>query len=149
LRITRHISLDGRCLRSTTDLLNTGHGVLPFRWFAHPFFPLTADLRCCSLRQGWSVEHNPGFSKGADGVLAMSRGFNWPSGHYELIRGCAGEMLDSAMAHPLVGSVRISGDFPLFRIAIWANDHTFSIEPFRADGLQSGESARWTLSYQF
>jgi hypothetical protein len=149
LRITRHVELEGRQVRSTTDLLNTGHGPLPFRWFAHPFFSIPSDLRCCSLRPGWSLEHNPGFSLGADGVLAMSRGFNWPSGHYELVRGCADELLETAMAHPLVGSVQITGDFPLFRIAVWANDRTFSIEPFRAASLQSGESARWTLQYRF
>lgn len=149
LRISRQIELDARTLRSTTDLLNTGHGALPFRWFAHPFFPVPRDLRCCSLRPGWSLEHNPGYSVGPDGILTMTRGFNWPSGHYELVRGCADQILDTTMAHPGVGSVRITGDFPLFRIAVWANDRTFSIEPFRAGSLLSGESTRWTLEYQF
>lgn len=149
LRITRQVELEGRRLRSTTDLLNTGHGPLPFRWFAHPFFPVPADFRCCSLRPGWSLEHNPGYSVGADRVLSMARGFNWRSGHYELVRGCEDETLETAMAHPLLGTIRISGDFPLFRVAVWANDKTFSIEPFRAGSLQSGESTRWSLEYHF
>jgi len=149
LRLTKTVELRGRTVVSTSDLLNTGHGVLPFRWFAHPFFPLNADLRCFRMQPGWDVEHNPGFAAGAGDWLAMRPDYDWAAGHFELVRGASGQTLAIQLAHPLVGSVRITGDFPLFRVALWANDRTFSLEPFRAGSIPSGEAVRWFIEYAF
>ena len=39
--LTRRVTITGRTLDSVTEIASTGSAVLPVRWFAHPFFPLT------------------------------------------------------------------------------------------------------------
>jgi hypothetical protein len=46
-QLTKEVLLHDRTITCQTRLRNIGAVPVPFRWFAHPFFPLTPDGRCC------------------------------------------------------------------------------------------------------
>jgi hypothetical protein len=50
--------------------------------------------------------------------------------------------------HPQLEQIHVRGNFPLSKVAIWANDRTFSFEPFYEDIVPTGHEKRWALSYQ-
>ena len=45
--------------------------------------------------------------------------------------------------------VKIASAFPLLKLALWANDRTFSIEPFFGGEIAPGSSKEWSLTYTF
>jgi hypothetical protein len=148
LTLRRTIVLRGRGWRSETEIRSTGASPLPFRWFAHPFFPLNGDLRCGRLPRGHELEENPGFVVGKEGDLRMSPGHDWDTGCYTHIRRPAGDALFSLdLIHPTAERIRLQGDFIPLKIALWANGRTFSPEPFVERTLAPGDSFRWSLEY--
>jgi len=149
LGLERVLRLDDRMLTSTTRLKNLGNGEMPFRWFAHPFFPRTAKDDSCKPGFPFTLPACGGFFVDAHGAIALTESYDWNAGCFQLLEGVEGKLFSVHQRHPKVDTVTIDGDFPLHRVAIWANANTFSIEPFVQRTLRAGEEAAWTLSYRF
>jgi hypothetical protein len=149
LSLARDIRLNNDCLTSATRLRNIGQEDLPFRWFAHPFFPLTRNLACCKFPDGFEISPNPGFRIDDQGILAMQEDYPWSKGFFEIVSGVEGSRFSALQYHPKAPGIRVWGDFPLSKLAIWANDRTFSFEPFCAGRLKTNEETHWAITYEF
>ncbi len=57
--------------------------------------------------------------------------------------------LAATIAHPVVGRVQMEASFAPDACVIWANDRTFSLEPYLTLDLAPGESREWNLCYRF
>jgi hypothetical protein len=145
--LSRTLELTGRRLRSQTALHNLGPAPLPFRWFPHPFFPLNADRRCAILPRGSAMADNPGFHLDAAGVLTMKESAGWEAGHYQLLSHSApGVPFASHHFHPLVSAIDLSCDFVPSKVALWANDRTFSCEPFHEGLIAPDDHQDWSVT---
>jgi hypothetical protein len=149
LALTREIRLQELTVTSTTRLSNTGSGTLPFRWFAHPFFPLLRNGHCCRFSPPFPIAENPGFALNSRGIVSMKSTHRWQDGHFQEIEEARGHTLGALQYHPLIPGIEVKGDFPLHRLALWANDKTFSFEPFCAGSLNPGETTVWSIQYRF
>lgn len=149
LHLTRDVRLEDRTLTITTQLQNAGGTPLPFRWFAHPFFPINADGQCCRFLMPASLPDNPAFAIKARGALIMNSNYNWREGYFQLLENCRNEKFTALQQHPRLGQIHVKGDFPLAKVAIWANDRTFSFEPFYEDVVPAEHERRWSLAYHF
>jgi hypothetical protein len=152
LKITRKVSLEGRKVVSTTEVINRGGVDLPLRWFAHPFFP-HAGLECC----GFSVEaafpgylpEAGGFQWNARGYVERKAGYDWKQGCFQLLNLPFGAPVDVCQRHPTLGEVRVECRFPLAWMPIWANERTFSFEPYHHTVLPPGGRSEWSIRYLF
>jgi hypothetical protein len=149
LELARVLRLRERTLTSTTRLKNSGTGAMMFRWFAHPFFPRISGGESCMPGFTYALPQNAGFYVDGDGAVGLHETFDWNVGWYQLLEGVEGQLFSVRQRHPLCGEVRVDGDFPMHRVALWANRNTFSIEPFLQRTLHAGEEYEWTLSYRF
>jgi hypothetical protein len=149
LSISKEISLAGRTVTSSTRLRNRGAVEFRFRWFAHPFFPIPNNYECCRFSLPLEIPKNPGFQLNSAGYVTMKPAYEWEKGHFQILEGTAGKMLSARERHPLVGEIIVECDFPLHRLALWANSRTFSFEPFHSLLLTPGQETRWSISYKF
>ncbi len=148
-RLIREVSLHERCIRSATRLQNIGETPVPFRWFAHPFFPLTHDFRCCRLTGLSALPGNPGFELDSTGFIVMNAEYNWQEGGYLKFGQLNGAHLEAWQCHDSLGKIHASCDFPLSDVAIWANDKTFSFEPFYQVTVPPRHEQQWAIQYHF
>lgn len=150
LEITRVVKLEGRTVTIETELANRGTVPLPYRWFAHPFFPVPPGLRCGVFPRDYRLDPNPGFRFEEEGHLVMNGEADWRTGNFMLVR-CEGpdEGLRVRQRHGIVGTVDVQCSFRPARLALWANDRTFSFEPFVQGSLARAGSTRWEISYTF
>jgi hypothetical protein len=150
LRLRKVVRLEGRTLTLSTEITNTGVGPLPYRWFAHPFFPVPPDHRCSILPAGVALNENPGFALQAGGVLVMKSGHPWAEGHFEVARLPEDPVpFRVSQFHPRLRDIDVRCSFVPTRLAIWANDRTFSFEPFTQGDLVPGRIAQWEITYTF
>ena len=149
LDIKRTIQLTDRTVRLSTSIRNTLSSPLPVRWFAHPFFPVPPGGQCCSIEGVTELEPNAPFLVDAEQWVMMHPGYRWREGYFLETHGADGIQLRALQHHPHVTRIRLTGDFPLMKIALWANDRTFSIEPFISATLQTGEELEWSMRYTF
>lgn len=148
--LERRLTLVDRVLTSETHLTNTGQLPLPYEWFAHPFFALGSDgVVETRLSPATRLASNPGYTL-AEGVLRFQRAFvGKDDGHFDLLHLPAGQRLQAELTHPRLAWLRFATSFAPDDCPIWANGHTFSIEPYRRGELAPGESLGWNLVYQF
>ncbi len=145
--LRRTLELSGRRLHSQTALHNLGPAPLPFRWFPHPFFPLTADRRCAILPQGSAVADNPGFQMDTAGLLTIKESYAWETGHYQLLSALPpGVQFASRHFHPRVPAIDLTCNFVPSKVALWANDRTFSCEPFHEARIAPGNHQDWSVT---
>jgi hypothetical protein len=150
LRLRKDAHLEGRSLTLSTELTNTGEGQLPYRWFAHPFFPVPPDYRCSVLPAGVALNENPGFTLQAGRILVMKSDHPWSAGHFEVARLPEHPgPLYVRQFHPRVNGINVRCTFVPSRLAFWANDRTYSFEPFTQGELVPGQIARWDITYTF
>jgi hypothetical protein len=160
LRITRRVSLEGRTVVSATQVVNRGGAELPLRWFAHPFFPHAGSsgpgLECCGFSQEASfVNYLPenggfgGFQWNDRGYLERKASFDWTQGCFQLLNLPFGAPLTATVRHPLLGEVGVECRFPLAWLPIWANENTFSFEPYHHTVLPPGGVSEWSIRYGF
>lgn len=148
LELHRTVTLAGRRLVSATSLGNHGANPLPLHWFAHPFFALTDGLISGELPGGFALADNPGFAL-AHGRFAMKQRYaTLHDGHFDLLKP-APVPLTITLTHPRLRFVRLTADFVADEIAVWANNNTFSIEPYLLTELAPGAAKRWSLTYEF
>lgn len=146
LHLTREVRLTGRTVSSLTQIKNLG-AVMTFRWFAHPFFLLNPDWRCSQFLMLMQLPANPAYWINNQKCLEMNPAHNWREGYFQLLENCQNEKFSAIQFHPLLQQLRVAGDFPLLKVAIWANDRTFSFEPFYQDIVPTGEEKQWMLAY--
>jgi len=155
--VTRVLRLDGRTLYSETVLENTGKE-FTLQWYAHPFFPLTDGLCRCRFKVPTTLpdpdalrpeEKGTGYRCADDGWIEMIPDFDWEKGCFKRLKREPGQPLDAEVRHPLCGSVRVRGDFPVDIITVWANARTLSIEPYLKRTMGENESYAWSLQYKF
>ena len=73
-----------------------------------------------------------------------------------MVRGCYlplemewGQKLSINQFHDLVKSVRVTMDFPLAWMPVWANNATFSFEPYLDRIVEPGNDFQWQIEYGF
>jgi hypothetical protein len=148
--LSRMVQIVDRDVLSVTRFSNVGQTVLALQWFAHPFFMLdpigrtTAELPIGTRISDNSVFHLEG------NTLRMRRHFDGQhDGEFAQLHLPRDHKLHTRISHPLVGSVRFETSFVPSECPIWANGHTFSIEPYQTLQLEPIESRQWTLRYRF
>lgn len=145
--VVKEIGLVQRIMTSHTRLRNTGTAPVPFRWFAHPFFPLNPTWECCQFLMPARLPDNPAFFTKSGGLIEMDRRYDWREGYFQLLENCQGKEFMAIQLHPQLEQIQVMGDFPLLKVALWANDRTFSFEPFYEDLVPVGQEKVWSLSY--
>jgi hypothetical protein len=149
-RLTRWVGLNGREIHSKTMIQSTGKAVLPVRWFAHPFFPITTDNIFCHFSIPMRMPENAGFFYTDEGFICRKAEHDWARGFYQAFDfDPKGDGLTTIEKHPKVGQVTVTTDFHPGYLPIWGNDKTFSFEPYFIRELAQGEEAEWSIRYQF
>jgi hypothetical protein len=65
------------------------------------------------------------------------------------IGGLDGNYFDAQIFHPAHKPVHVTGDFPMLRLPVWANEVTFSPEPYYQPVLGPGDSVEWSMCYDW
>src|SRR5690606_15560117 len=118
-------------------------------WFAHPFFALDAARQIrVGLPAGCALTEPHGFT--LDGrTLRLQQPFTGrDDGAFQPLQWPPDQDFDVSVAHPRLSEIRFTADFVPLECPIWANGHTFSIEPYQALQLEPVETRQWTLSYR-
>ncbi len=149
LTLMRTVTLDGRTVTSQTDLCNTSSIDFSLSWFPHPFFPPAPDSRCCRFGFEWSLPDNAGYIRDEQGVLCLKQEYPWEKGLFQQLGIPSGVELDAEITHPAVGTVRVTTDYPLASLPVWANKGTFSPEAYLGRVVASGGKCRWKIEYRF
>lgn len=148
LVITRDIILDNRSVHSSTTITNSGDNPLPIRWFAHPFFPHNKDMSCCILSCPVTIPENPGFFL-KNNQIFMKKEYDWEKGCYRALGIPWGSSLFADFSHPFLERILLKCSFNPVWLPIWANTHTFSLEPFFSKVITPGSTEKWSICYQF
>ena len=149
-RLTRRVTLDGHTLHSYTEIESTGESVLPIRWFAHPFFPLTQDRVYCHFSMPVSMPENIGYFINQQGYICQKPEHDWHQGFYQALDyHKPGGGITVIQKHPDVDQVITTTDFTPDFLPVWSNANTFSFEPYFDAKLGQGEMAAWRISYEF
>ena len=148
LELERTVALDGRTVRSTTELRNTGAEPIPLSWFPHPFYPQPADDALCRLSTAVELRPNPGYALAASGFISRAampdqRGFFLALDH------SAQAPLTVLQRHPVLGLVGATTSYVPGFFPIWGNRQTFSWEPYFERTVAPGQSAGWWIAYDF
>jgi hypothetical protein len=147
--ITKVITLNYRTVFSQTKIINNCKENIPILWFAHPFFPIPENRVACKFSPQIKLAENEGYFINNEGAIELRNEYNWKKGLYQKIAYNSEKKLLVVQNHPLVGKISVTGDFIPESIAIWANDITFSFEPFYKVNLAHGEKRTWSISYCF
>lgn len=148
--LERQVTLHERTVTSRTGLHNLGAEALPIRWFPHPFFPIPMNNVLCAFSFPVSMPENPGYFTNEQGFIARKPGHDWQRGWYQVLDYAqVGNSMGAVQEHPVVGQVKVTTDYMPAFLPIWGNANTFSFEPYYERLLPTGESAAWSISYQF
>jgi hypothetical protein len=149
ISIVRSVSLNARTVVSKTELSNSGEAACPLRWFPHPFFPFPKDHVACRFGFPISVPDNAGYFLNSNGFLALKPGYDWKKGLYQPIVIEKFYPFSVEQIHPVVGKVFVRCDYAPSFFPVWANNRTFSFEPYLEKQIQSGEAFSWRIEYLF
>jgi hypothetical protein len=149
LELSRILTIRKRVLKSQTTIKNIGTRSLPIRWFAHPFFPFPKDFRACKFSVPITMEPNLGYTIDKNGYIELKSQYSWNKGLYQKIAFKKSSVFNVEQIHPVLGKLQVTCDFMPDALAIWANNNTFSIEPFKIASVQIGQELRWSVSYLF
>lgn len=149
LELCRELTLRKRILKSKTCIKNIGERVLSIRWFAHPFFPFPENFQACRFSAPISLEPNPGYALNENGYIELKQQYDWKKGLYQKIAYNNFSRFRVEQTHPILGNMQIKCDFLPDSLAIWANNNTFSFEPFKIASVQIGQELTWNIRYSF
>jgi hypothetical protein len=145
--LTRTLEVEGGTLCVAGRIDNAG-APLPVRWFAHPFFPWTEDRRFCRFNTPATLPLNPAFRVDTEGWVTADPDFDWAVGSKQWLEGLPwGEALTAEELHPTSGIARVTCDFPVASLPIWANARTFSWEPYLDAVVGTGKTLEWGMTY--
>jgi len=149
LELRRELRLRANSLQSLTLLRNIGRTELPFRWFAHPFFPFHEGLRLYIKNLRSTFPPNPAFALAGDGTVGLEKSYPWSEGYFLDLAEHAGISFEARISSPGQPRVDVRASFPLLKLALWANDRTCSPEPFFGGRIAPGNSEQWSITYTF
>lgn len=149
LNLVKLVILKDRTVESLTEIENNGINPIPMKWFAHPFFPINADLTCCQLSLPLKIPINNGFSLNSENFICMNSDYKWENGCYQSLDIPWNQQLNVLVHHPLLGISKIKCNFLPTWLPIWANRNTFSLEPFFSKMISPGKSEKWSIKYEF
>ncbi|HUF08368.1 MAG TPA: hypothetical protein VMO47_03540 [Rhodothermales bacterium] len=148
LDLARIINLEGRSVRSTTSVKNTGQAPFAVTWFPHPFFPQPGGDELCRLSIPFAMRENAGYETATSGFISR-KNWPWTTDHYLALDHDAHCPLTVLQRHPKVGLVAATfGYVPRF-FPIWGNTRTFSFEPFFENTIAPGQELVWWMVYDF
>lgn len=147
--LIRRIELDERTVISISELTNHAKNPLQLEWFAHPFFALTDRLISAELPRGTTLGENPGFDVVGRTLIQKQRFAVAKAGHMDFLKLPEGENFGAQLGHPTIGRIGFECSFVPAECIIWGNSNTFSIEPYQALALASGQTVKWKLRYVF
>ena len=148
--LSRMIQLVDRDVHSITRFSNTGRSPLALQWFAHPFFALDPQgLVAVELPHGCRLPDNPGFVLDGRRLSLRRRFTGKDDGHFELLQLPPERNLVAHVSHPRLSRVTLETSFAPSECPVWANGHTFSIEPYQTLRLEPAQTRHWTLRYGF
>jgi hypothetical protein len=147
--ITRSVSLHNTTVTSKTEVSYQGKVPFELRWFAHPFFPLNNDLRCCELGTPLGLIDNHAFRLDDDHVLSIKHSIDRSISSYTLLTTLQEKPFHIRQIHPVTGAITVTTDFIPSKIPVWTNERTFSIEPYFSTALMPQQCVSWAISYTF
>ena len=154
VRIERTVRLDARTVRSSTRVVNEGKGLLPIRWFPHPFYPHpdSDDLIRLSfpvrLAAGNGTVPGTGYRIGPTGFIRRV-GWPWSDGYFMPLEHDSRAPATIVQRHPVLGLVSgVTSYTPAF-FPIWGNSRTFSWEPYLEETIGAGGKLAWWVDYVF
>lgn len=149
LTLERKVSLASRTVRSWTRLTNRAEGMLPIRWFPHPFYPQPEgdELVWLNTPIVWK-DGAHGYALGENGFIAR-RGWPWTEGNYLPLDHAATAPLVLLQRHPKLGLVGASASYVPDYFPVWGNAQTFSWEPFLERTVGPGQALEWWIDYSF
>ena len=145
--ITRTITLNESTVTSKTDFSNNGTKSFNIRWFAHPFFPLNADNRCCFFSLPVEIPKSHAFAIDANNVLSIKKTIDRSRSSYTHLTIPVHTQMKLYQIHPIAGIITIIPNFNIVKMPVWTNERTFSFEPYFEATVQPGEHASWGISY--
>ncbi|TXH71771.1 MAG: hypothetical protein E6Q83_00700 [Thiothrix sp.] len=150
LRLVRSVFLNGRTLRSQTELSNLGAAFIPISWFPHPFFPqpqTSEDL--CQLNMPVQLkEDNLGYRLAPNGFI-QRKALPTQNGYYLALDYQAQQPLSILQRHDQLGLIGATCSYVPTYLPIWGNQRTFSCEPFFQTIVAPGHSSSWWIDYHF
>jgi hypothetical protein len=149
ISLVRSVSLNGRTIVSKTVLLNSGEAACSLRWFPHPFFPFPKDRVACRFGFPISVPDNAGYFLNSGGFLELKPEYDWKKGLYQPLIVERPALFSAEQRHPLINKITVSCDYVPSFLPVWANDRTFSFEPYLEKHVKSGEKISWKIEYSF
>jgi hypothetical protein len=149
ISITRSVLLLGRTVVSATILLNNGEASCPLRWFPHPFFPLSRDGIACQFGFPVFIPENPGYFLNSQGMVELRQGYDWTKGLFQPLVAQSPDPFSAELRHPVVGTVSAVCDYVPSFLPVWANNRTFSFEPYLEKRVLGGEKFSWKIEYVF
>ena len=147
LLIKRKVTLIERTITSQTFISNLGKDTIPIRWFAHPFFPIPKDFIVCRFSMPLKLFENDGFFINNQGFFEMAHEYNWKKGLFQKIECKPEHEFSAIQCHPLVDKISVTCDYIPASLAIWANDKTFSFEPFYETQVEVNGERTWSIGY--
>jgi hypothetical protein len=79
----------------------------------------------------------------------MKDSLTWESGHYQLLSlPGANVPFTSHHFHPVVPALDFSCDFVPSKVALWANNRTFSCEPFHEAVIAPDDYQEWSVTLE-
>jgi hypothetical protein len=148
--ITREIKLFDSTIVSSTSFQYIGTNPFSLSWFAHPFFPLNPDFRCCRFSVPVKQLSSDAFTiDNKTGLLAIRPEFDYSKSSYTLLDIPSGQEITVEQIHPDAGKVTISTDFPVAKMPVWTNKNTFSFEPYFQTVITNSELIFWSIKYTF
>lgn len=148
--ISREITLKDSTVISRTSFGFTGPDFFSLSWFAHPFFPLNPDFRCCRFSFHVKPIISDAFAIDEETQeLLIRSSFDYSKSSYTLLDIPEEKSIIINQFHPVTGTIIVSTDFPVSKIPVWTNKNTFSFEPYFQTMLRSAETVSWSMIYQF
>ena len=149
--LLRIVQLSNRILSIKTVLKNEGDSNLPIRVFTHPFFPWAPNAKkgkapLCKIDLSYHLPKCLGFKQNKREIFSKSH--DWEKGCFQPLVLSRNAGLELAIPHHL-GVIEVAANYGVSHMPIWANDKTFSPEPYFIDVLEKGQQTAWTYDFEF
>jgi len=144
--LTKSVRLGTSGWTIKVSLHNAGTIPIPVRWFIHPFFPLNSGELYCHLSLPLTIPDNPGFEC-HDNRITLVKKYDWKNGCYRTVSVPWDSPISISVNHLHAKKITMNTSYGLSWLPIWANNNTFSIEPFYSKFLVPGESGEWNVEF--
>jgi hypothetical protein len=148
VELVRTLTLQGRTVRSATQLRNQGKSFVQMRWYPHPFYPHPETDELIKLNIPVAPMENDAYRLAENGFIAR-QGWPWSTGHFLALDHSALTNLIVMQKHPKLGLVAATCSYAPAFFPIWGNPRTFSWEPYLERTIGAGQEYAWWIDYEF